>query len=90
MTGKQQVVKAAKDYGPWVLLAALTFGVTVQWPGDRLTALEKRTTALEGTVRDVAELLDTWALSECLKETHPTVRFRLRCGAREAEAGIRR
>jgi hypothetical protein len=91
MTPRQQDLwKAAKTYGPWVLMAALTFGVSVKWPGDRLAEVEERTTALEGAVREVARVMDAYALSQCLQEKNAIARAYLECGRREQQAGIRR
>lgn len=76
-------LQRAREWGPVVLLI---LGAKVIWPGERLTEIEGRLTNVERMQGDV----DAMALASCMDETHPVVRQRLRCGEREAQAGIRR
>lgn len=87
MSGKQ-LWSAAQKYGPWVLMAALTLGVSVKWPGERLDIVEQRVTAVEDAVREVARVMDAYALSQCLQEKNAIARAYLECGRRERQAGI--
>lgn len=84
MTPRQiDLLKLAREWGPIVLFIV---GVKIIWPGERLQSIETRLTSVEELRGDV----EAMALSLCLVETHPIVRQRLKCGQREAQAGIRR
>lgn len=76
-------MRAVKEWAPWLLLVT---GLKVAWPGDRLDALETRMTRVEEMRGDVEAV----ALSLCLDQTNPIARQHLKCGVREAQAGIRR
>ena len=83
MSPQVNLLKVAREWGPIVLLL---IGAKVIWPAERLTSIESRLTSVEELRGDV----EAMALSLCLVETHPIVRQRLKCGQREAQAGIRR